>query len=153
MQVSRLGNPLFNEVTVPMSERDQWNQTPPSDDKVFAKYVAHPELSNLLPVLYPAAFPNLAALNAAKKSRADLIAILLTGIPSGTRTQNRHQPQRYARPAHPRRSPRTDPRGPLGLLHRLREPGRGRLHDLGRCRHAGRIRAHRRRRGHRSRLV
>jgi len=83
MQVSRLGNPLFNEVIVPMSEKDQWNQTPPADDKIFAKYVAHPELANLLPSLYPGAFPHLAALNAAKKSRADLLAILLTGIPSG----------------------------------------------------------------------
>ena len=34
----------------------------------------------LLPVLYPGVFPNLAALNA---DRADLVAILLTGIPAG----------------------------------------------------------------------
>jgi Domain of unknown function (DUF4331) len=83
MQVSRLGNPLFNEVLVPMSEKDQWNQSPPADDKVFAKYVAHPELSGLLPIIYAGAFPNLAALNASNKSRADLLAILLTGIPAG----------------------------------------------------------------------
>jgi hypothetical protein len=83
MQVSRLGNPLFNEVITPMAEKDDWNRTPPSDDKVFAKYVAHPELAGLLPVLYPGAFPKLAALVKAKTSRADLLAILLTGIPSG----------------------------------------------------------------------
>jgi Domain of unknown function (DUF4331) len=82
-QVSRLGNPLFNEVIVPMADKDQWNETPPADDKIFAKYVAHPELANLLPVLYPGAFPHLAALDAAKTSRADLLAILLTGIPTG----------------------------------------------------------------------
>ena len=46
-------------------------------------YVAHPELAGLLPVLYPDVFPNLAALNASGKPRADLLAILLTGIPSG----------------------------------------------------------------------
>ena len=40
----------------------------------------HPELAGLLPVLYPGVFPNLAALS---KPRADLVAILLTGIPSG----------------------------------------------------------------------
>jgi hypothetical protein len=40
-------------------------------------------LAGLLPVLYPGVFPNLAKLNAAKKPRADLAAILLTGIPAG----------------------------------------------------------------------
>jgi uncharacterized protein DUF4331 len=82
-QVSRLGNPLFNEVIVPMAEKDRWNALPPSSDKNFATYVAHPELAALLPVLYPGVFPNLAALVASGKPRADLEAILLTGIPSG----------------------------------------------------------------------
>src|SRR5262249_5350829 len=48
MQVSRLGNPLFNEVIVPMADKDEWNHTPPSADSAFAKYVAKPELANLL---------------------------------------------------------------------------------------------------------
>ena len=79
-QVSRLGNPLFNEVVVPMAEKDSWNAVPPVGDAAFAKYVAHPELAGLLPVLYPGVFPNLAAYS---KDRADLEAILLTGIPGG----------------------------------------------------------------------
>jgi hypothetical protein len=79
-QVSRLGNPLFNEVIVPMAEKDRWNALTPALDNQFAKYVAQPELARLLPVLYPGVFPNLAALNA---DRADLLAILLTGIPAG----------------------------------------------------------------------
>jgi hypothetical protein len=83
VQVSRLGNPLFNEVIVPMSLKDAWNSLPPDEDKRFASFVEHPELANLLPVLYPNVFPNLAALNAAKTPRADLVAILLTGIPAG----------------------------------------------------------------------
>ncbi len=83
VQVSRLGNPLFNEVVVPMAEKDLWNALPPSADSQFAKYVAKPEVAGLLPVLYPGVFPNLAALNASGKPRADLEAILLTGIPSG----------------------------------------------------------------------
>jgi hypothetical protein len=82
-QVSRLGNPLFNEVIIPMGKKDYWNTLPPADDKNFASYVAHPELSTLLPVLYPGVFPNLDALNKSGKPRADLEAILLTGIPSG----------------------------------------------------------------------
>jgi hypothetical protein len=82
-QVSRLGNPLFNEVIVPMMRKDEWNSQRPSGDSEFAKYVANPELANLLPVLFPGVFPNLAKLNASKKARADLLAILLTGIPAG----------------------------------------------------------------------
>jgi Domain of unknown function (DUF4331) len=80
VQVSRLGNPLFNEVIVPMSKKDDWNKSQPSGDGEYAKYVQKPELAGLLPVLYPGVFPNLAALT---KPRADLDAILLTGIPTG----------------------------------------------------------------------
>ncbi len=42
--------------------------------------MAHPELAGLLNVLYPGVFPNLAGYT---KPRADLEAILLTGIPPG----------------------------------------------------------------------
>ena len=52
----------------------------PSADSQFAQYVTKPELAGLLPVLYPGVFPNLAAYT---KPRADLAAILLTGIPAG----------------------------------------------------------------------
>ncbi|MET0425369.1 MAG: DUF4331 domain-containing protein [Actinoplanes sp.] len=83
VQVSRLGNPLFNEVIVPMAEKDKWNALPPSEDKRFAGFVEQPELASLLPVLYPGLFDNLAALNKAGTPRADLVAILLTGIPDG----------------------------------------------------------------------
>jgi Domain of unknown function (DUF4331) len=83
VQVSRLGNPLFNEVLVPMARKDAWNATPPSEDKRFVEYAEHPELASLLPALYPGVFPNLAALAAAGTVRADLVAILLTGLPSG----------------------------------------------------------------------
>ncbi len=80
VQVSRLGNPLFNEVIVPMGKKDLWNSLSPAQDREFLSYVQHPELAKLLPVLYPGVFPNLARLTAA---RADLVAILLTGIPPG----------------------------------------------------------------------
>jgi hypothetical protein len=82
-QVSRLANPLFNEVLIPLGMKDLWNTLPPSGDKQFADRVTHPELAMLLPALYPGVFPNLAKLNAAGTARADLEAILLTGIPSG----------------------------------------------------------------------
>lgn len=82
-QVSRLGNPLVNEVVVPMSKKDYWNTQPPSADKQFAAAVANPELAQLLPVLYPGVFPHLAAYNNGTPQRSDLLAIFLTGIPAG----------------------------------------------------------------------
>ena len=93
-QVSRMGNPLFNEVLVPLSKKDNWNYTKPAQDSKFAAGVTNPELAQLLPVLYSpngdgqnTAFPNLAALNAkvasGDASRAELAAVLLTGIPAG----------------------------------------------------------------------
>ena len=82
-QVSRLGNPLVNEVLIPLGKKDLWNSLPPSDDKLFAGYVTQPGLAAALPSLYPGVFPKLAALTTAAKPRADLQAILLTGIPAG----------------------------------------------------------------------
>ncbi|MCU1495059.1 MAG: hypothetical protein JWO62_2823 [Acidimicrobiaceae bacterium] len=83
VQESRLGNPLFNEVLVPLARKDEWNRESPSEDAEFASGVTFPELAKLLPVLYPGAFPNLAAFNSSGMPRADLAAILLTGIPVG----------------------------------------------------------------------
>jgi hypothetical protein len=82
-QVSRLGNPLVNEVLIPLGKKDRWNTLPPSDDKRFASYFANPGLAALLPVLYPGVFPNLAELVKSGKPRVDIEAILLTGIPAG----------------------------------------------------------------------
>jgi hypothetical protein len=82
-QISRLGNPLFNEVVVPLAVKDFWNAQPPNLDSQFARYVANPELAGLLPVLYPGVFPQLAAFNQTAAPRADLLAVLLTGIPTG----------------------------------------------------------------------
>ncbi len=83
VQVSRLGNPLVNEVIIPMAHKDRFNSLPPTEDKRFAEFVERPELASLLPGLYPDVFPKLDELNKAKTARADLVAILLTGIPDG----------------------------------------------------------------------
>jgi hypothetical protein len=80
VQVSRLGNPLVNEVIIPLGQKDFWNTQGPDDDSQFAAFVARPELAQLLPALYPGVFPNLAAYD---RDRADLLAILMTGIPPG----------------------------------------------------------------------
>src|ERR1700729_2807556 len=88
-QVSRLGMPLFNEVLVSLGMKDTWNASSPFNDSQFVSDVSFPALADLLPALYPGVFPNLEALNAKlesmppAKQRADLVAIFLTGLPSG----------------------------------------------------------------------
>ena len=80
VQVSRLGSPLVNEVIIPLGRKDLWNGEDPRCDAQFLTFFQHPEVSGLLPVLYPGVFPNLAAYT---KLRADMVAIFLTGIPGG----------------------------------------------------------------------
>jgi len=91
VQVSRLANPLVNEVLIPMAMKDAWNADMPVNDSQFFQYVDNPLLAQLLPVLYSppnatnaTVFPNLAAYNSATPvHRPDLDAVLLTGIPAG----------------------------------------------------------------------
>ncbi len=73
-QVSRLGNPLINEVLIPRVKKDYWNAQSPAGDKEFAKYYKSPELAALINVLYPT-LPD-----ARTSGRDDLVAILLTGL-------------------------------------------------------------------------
>ncbi len=42
VQVSRLGNPLINEVVIPMGDKDQWNAQQPADDAQFLRYYTDP---------------------------------------------------------------------------------------------------------------
>ncbi len=80
VQVSRLGQPLINEVIIPMSQKDAWNSRKPLYDVTFLPKYEHPEVQGLLVLLYPGVFPHLAAYT---KPRADLVYILLKGIPPG----------------------------------------------------------------------
>ncbi len=74
VQVSRLANPLINEVVIPLGQKDEWNRSDPSGDAAFVdKYLA-PEVTRLENGLY-------AVLDdAPATSRDDLAAILLTGV-------------------------------------------------------------------------
>jgi hypothetical protein len=87
-QVSRLGNPLANELLIGIGDKDRWNQRPPTaDGGPFLDYFAKPLLPQLLPTLYPGVFPNLAAYNSGpQNTRPDIEAIFLTGIPAGVIT-------------------------------------------------------------------
>ena len=82
-QVSRLGMPLINEVMIPLLQKDYWNTQSPASDSQFLTSYNSPQLQGLLPVLYPGVFPNLASYSASNSTRPDLVAVLLTGIPSG----------------------------------------------------------------------
>ena len=76
------GNPLVNEGVVPVSLKDYFNSQEPVKDVQFAAAVVQPELAALIPKLYPGAFPNLAAYQAAGNKRTDIEAIFVTGIPA-----------------------------------------------------------------------
>ena len=53
MQVSRLGNPLINEVIIPIGKKDKFNATSPADDaKNYGKFALNPEPARLLNALF-----------------------------------------------------------------------------------------------------
>jgi hypothetical protein len=73
-QVSRLGNPLVNEVLIPTELKDKWNASTPDKDKQFEQYYSSPILAKLLNQLYPQFGPF------QETNRTDLVAVLLTGL-------------------------------------------------------------------------
>lgn len=72
-QVSRLGNPLVNEVVIPLRLKDAFNSLSPANDAVAAPYVLDPQLAYLLQAVYGIAIP--------PAPRNDLVQIFATGIP------------------------------------------------------------------------
>ena len=76
VQVSRLGNPLVNEVVIPTNLKDKWNATTPDKDSQFAKYYTNPILATVLQKLYPQFGPF------QDTGRSDLEQVLLTGLKS-----------------------------------------------------------------------
>src|SRR5216684_2577710 len=68
---------------IPLGKKDFWNTQAPKDDQQFLQFVQDEEVGRRLPQYYPTTFPNLDAFNKAKKLRADMVAIFLTGIPAG----------------------------------------------------------------------
>jgi len=74
VNVSRLGNPLINEVFIPLGQKDKFNASDPVDDAWFLRYVQDPEPGRLLQALYP-------VINTPPPPRNDLVSIFLTLIP------------------------------------------------------------------------
>jgi hypothetical protein len=75
VQVSRLGEPLINEVIIPLKLKDFWNRQEPGDDIHFLNNYKNPELAGLINFLYPA-LPDTPTTD-----RRDLVTVLLTGVP------------------------------------------------------------------------
>jgi hypothetical protein len=74
VQVSRLGNPLVNEVVIPLGKKDQFNRTTPDRDAaLYGKYVVKPELAAVLNALFSVGAP--------EDDRTDIVQALLQGIP------------------------------------------------------------------------
>ncbi len=72
VQVSRLGNPLVNELVVPLQFKDMFNASIPSNDAQFLPAVLDPELPGLLTALYGIDVP--------EGNRDDLVEVFLTGV-------------------------------------------------------------------------
>ncbi len=94
VQISRLGNPLFNELFIPMgtsptvseNDRDLYNAQLPATDGTRIDFVrgtpTRPvEPVNLINLLY-----NPPVLDAPTSGRIDLVRVYLTGVPAGTAT-------------------------------------------------------------------
>ena len=78
VQVNRLGNPLVNEVLIPLPLKDRFNRTQPKDDvRNFGRYVLSPEPARILNALFD--------LGIKENDRTDIVGALLTGIPNLTR--------------------------------------------------------------------
>ena len=80
VQVSRLGNPLVNEVVVPANLKDSFNRISPDVDHTLAPIankVTDPELAHLIESIYKIPNPNKTPKGA---GRPDLVSVFLTGI-------------------------------------------------------------------------
>ncbi|MGC3003707.1 DUF4331 domain-containing protein, partial [Streptomyces sp. G35A] len=72
VQVSRLGNPLVNEVVNPLKDKDAFNASAPWDDARFLKNVTGPELPKLIEAIYK--------IDAPDEPRNDLVDVFLKGV-------------------------------------------------------------------------
>ena len=75
VQVARLGNPLINEVIIPIGQKDEWNADHPSNDADYMDRYLNPELAAIVNTVYPS-LPD-----ARTSDRSDLVLILGQGVP------------------------------------------------------------------------
>src|SRR5215212_3333884 len=85
VQVSRLGNPLINEVVIPIGLKDKFNRTAPANDAAnFGAGALAPEPARLLNALFD--------LGVKETDRTDIVQALLTGVPGLTQIGSKPAP-------------------------------------------------------------
>ena len=83
VQVSRLGNPLVNELVIPLGKKDQFNRTTPDEDAaLYGKFVLKPELAAILNALFGVGAP--------EADRTDIVQAVLQGIPDLNQHAGKH---------------------------------------------------------------
>lgn len=83
VQVSRMGNPLVNELIIGTNRKDEWNATDPSDEAKFLDFYLNSRLATAINIRFGTAIPT--------TNRADLVNVLLkypTQPQSGTCGRN-----------------------------------------------------------------
>ena len=85
-QVSRLGNPLVNEVVIGLPDKDKFNASSPLGDGQFLTYVSNPTLPALLGLVL--ADGDATALAPKNLPRTDLLTTFLTGIEGINKPRN-----------------------------------------------------------------
>ena len=80
VQVSRLGQPLVNEVVIPRGTKDDFNSLEPRQDAAALPFVTDPEVPKLLNLLFSVQSP--------AAPRNDLVTIFLKGIPGVNQPPN-----------------------------------------------------------------
>jgi len=72
-QVSRLGNPLVNEVVIGIKDKDKFNASSPAKDAQFLDFVTKPGLPKVIEQVFK--------IKAPAEPRNDLVQVFLTGVP------------------------------------------------------------------------
>lgn len=69
LQVSRLGNPLVNELVIGTDQKDRWNTTDPADERQFVGFYLNSRLATAMNLRFGTSFPT--------TNRTDLVNVLL----------------------------------------------------------------------------
>ncbi len=81
VQVSRLSNPLVNEVVIGLKDKDLFNAAEPTQDGALAAYVTNPTLPALIDLLFRGAVGATSNIAPSNIPRNDLVTAFLTGFP------------------------------------------------------------------------
>jgi hypothetical protein len=106
VQVSRLGQPLVNEVVIPRGVKDVFNSLEPTGDAAALSFVTDPEVPKLLAALFGIQSP--------PAPRNDLVTIFLTGIPGLNQPPNVRPSEMLRLNVAIQPSPNPNPLGVLG---------------------------------------